>query len=289
MGARLGLAVALSALLVGCSPKALPVAAPVTAPLRVVTLMPSLAELAAEVLGDELERIVGVSEYTDYPPALKARASIGPYPHVNIEKITQLKPDLVLASKDGNSSVQVTQLQKLGFNVVVVETGSFDQILASMKTVARALGRESAGVTMAGALEAGLSRLAKSLPAGVKRPRVLLQLGSDPLISVGRGAFLNEALERVGAENVLSEMQVAYPKPSIEWVIKRDPEVIIVLALGEERKFFEDMARGWSRWEQLTAVKQKRVIVLHADGLLRPSSRLLEGLGMLKKAVDRGR
>ena len=67
------------------------------APQRIVTLAPSLGELAADLAGGNLGRIVGVSEYTDYPPTLKHVASIGPYSKVNLERVVALKPDLTSA------------------------------------------------------------------------------------------------------------------------------------------------------------------------------------------------
>src|SRR5579885_2742507 len=72
-------------------------------PARVVTLAPSLAEVAAALDPAHLERIVGVTEYTDFPPSLAKVESVGPYNRFNIEKVVSLKPDLVLATKDGNA------------------------------------------------------------------------------------------------------------------------------------------------------------------------------------------
>lgn len=258
-------------------------------PMRVVTLMPSLAELAAEVLGEHVERIVGVSEYTDYPPALKSRTSIGPYPRVNLEKIVGLRPDLILASKDGNSAIQVERLARMGLNVVTVETNTFDQIQASMRTVGAALGDPKIGEAMALRLQKGLDQLQKQRVGQSRRPRVLIQLGSDPLITIGKQAFLHQALEAVGAQNIFEDQESAYPKPTMEWVIKKNPELILVIALGDQSQVFEAMARAWSKWSDLAAVKNHQIVILKADALLRPSSRLLEGLALLKKAVDRVR
>src|SRR4051812_6042349 len=76
-------------------------------PARVVALAPSLAELAADLSGNQLEKIVGVSDYTDYPPRLEKTPSVGPYSRFNLEKVVALKPDLVLATLDGNPRDQV--------------------------------------------------------------------------------------------------------------------------------------------------------------------------------------
>src|SRR4051812_45152654 len=90
-------------------------------PKRIVTLAPSLGELASDLLGPELDRIVGVSEFTDYPPTLSKIPSIGPYVRINVEKVLSLKPDLVLGTVSGNSKEQVEQLIALGLHVLTVK------------------------------------------------------------------------------------------------------------------------------------------------------------------------
>lgn len=252
------------------------------APSRIVTLAPSLGELAADVAGDRLERIVGVSEYTDYPPSLKHVTSIGPYNHVNLELIASLKPDLVLATKDGNARDQIEHLRELGVPVVVVATENFSGVADSMKLVARAMGDATEGEHMAARFTEGLAKAAGK-PSG---RRVLLQLGDDPLIVAGKRAFLNDALTTVGAANLYGDLSEPYPRPSLEDAVSRDPDTILVLALGGDEAAFQRMAAAWARFPKLAAVKQKRVRVLRADALLRPSMRLLEGLSLLKAAIN---
>jgi iron complex transport system substrate-binding protein len=259
-------------------------------PERIVTLAPSLGELAADVAGEKLERIVGVSEYTDYPPGLKRAASVGPYNHVNLEIVVSLKPDLVLATRDGNAKDQVEHLRELGLSVIVVETESFAKVDESMKLVAAAMGNADAGAKMAAQFETGLARIrtrgAELAHAG--HHRVLLELGDQPLIVIGGKAFLNDALLAVGAENAYESLADAYPRPSIEDAAERNPDTILVLAMGEggvRDPVFQAMAARWKVFPSLAAVRQDRVSVLQADALLRPSMRLLEGLSLLGRAI----
>ena len=108
-------------------------------PVRIITLAPSLAELVCEFFGNG-DRIVGVSEYTDFPPELKKIKTIGPYSHVNLETVFALKPDLVLATLDGNSKDQIGHLRELGVPVIVVATETFPQIENSITLISTALG-----------------------------------------------------------------------------------------------------------------------------------------------------
>lgn len=260
-------------------------------PVRIVTLAPSLGELAADLSGEHLERIVGVSEFTDYPPALARVSSVGPYQRFNLEKVVALKPDLVLATTDGNSKDQVTHLQELGIRVLVINTSTLSEVESSMRLVGRAMGVPEDGEKMAARFAAGLRNFrSRAEHREAPKARVMLQLGEDPLIVAGKGSFLNEALELLGAQNIYGQGsgQEHYPRPAIEDVIHRDPDTILVLALGHDRAGTETsaaMASHWNRFATLSAVKAHRCQVLQADALLRPSLRLLEGLSLLEKAV----
>jgi iron complex transport system substrate-binding protein len=254
-------------------------------PMRIVTLAPSLGELAADLSGGELSRIVGVSEYTDYPPALAKVASIGQYSRFNLEKVVALKPDLVLATLDGNPKDQVLHLRELGLPVVVVATANLKDVEGSMRLVGQALGAAEDGRRMAERFTTGLGRIRLAGRRHFRAAQVLLQLGDDPLVVAGGGSFLQDSLEAVGARNVYGDADTHYPRPSLEDVVHRDPDVILVLELGQDTKAFEAMAARWSRFAQLRAVKTKRVGLLQGDAVLRPTLRLLEGLSQLEKAV----
>ena len=253
-------------------------------PKRIVTLAPSLSELAADVLGESLDRIVGVSEYSDYPPGLKKVPSVGPYHLFNLEKVVALKPDLVLATLDGNSKDQVQHLREVGLSVIVVSTQNISEIEESMKLVSTALGKPEVGPQMIGQLRAGLQRFRGR--ARLRSPvRVMLQLGDGPLIVVGRKSFLHSALETVGALNIYADADAHYPKPALEDVLSRNPDFILILALGENLVPFQFMADRWKQMSGLKAVKSHHVSVLKGDPLLRPSLRILEGLALLERSI----
>ncbi len=253
-------------------------------PKRIVTLAPSLGELAADLAGLEIERIVGVSEYTDYPPGLGKIASIGPYHRFNIEKVMVLEPDLVLATSDGNAKDQISHLRELGLPVVVVSTRTLKEVEDSITLVGRAMGAMAEARSMVERLGIGVARVRERAKSRPKR-KVALQIGDSPLVVVGRSSFLNEALETVGAVNVFGDMSAHYPRPSVEDAVRRDPDVIIVLALGKDLAEFQRMARRWERFPALKAIKNGEIKVLQGDPVLRPTLRLLEGLVMLEKAI----
>ena len=254
-------------------------------PMRIVTLVPSLGELAADILGsEEMGRIVGVSEYTDYPPALGRVKRVGNYTQLSLEGIVSLQPDLVLATHDGNAKDQINHLRELKIPVIVVNTETFEDIEKSVRLVASALGVEKEGDRMALQLHSGISHI-RELSAKLTKVRVILQLGGDPLVVVGKRTFLHEALEAVGGMNVYADSQASYPRPAIEDAVARNAEVIVVLVLGTDIAPFRKMAADWNQFPSMSAAKNKRVKLLRADQLLRPTMRLLEGLELLKKAI----
>lgn len=257
-------------------------------PVRIVTLAPSLGELAADLSGGDVSRIVGVSEYTDFPEALSKVESIGSYAKFNLEKVVSLKPDLVLGTLDGNSKDQVGRLREMGLPVVVVATSNLQQIEESMRLVGQAMDAAKTGDRMASKLKQSVDAIrARALKEAKIRgnPQVLLQIGDDPLVVVGKVSFLHEALGIVGARNSYGDLDARYPRPALEDVLKRDPDVILVLALGKDLAPFEKMAAKWGAYSKLKSVRSKNVRVLQGDAILRPTLRLIEGLSILERAI----
>lgn len=258
-------------------------------PQRIVTLAPSLGELAADLAGENLERIVGVSDFTDYPPALSKIKSVGSYSHFNLEAVVGLKPDLVVATHDGNAKDQVEHLRELHVPVVVVNTETFAQIDESVRILSQAMGEEKTGAALIARLNQGLERIGERKKARLKKgkpaPKVLIELDSSRLVVAGKSSFLNEALDRVGATNVYDDVASAYPRPTVEDAVRRDPDVIIVFGMGKRMENFEHAKKDWSRFPKMRAVQSGKVLVVNGDTILRPSLRILEGLTILEQAI----
>lgn len=258
-------------------------------PKRIVTLAPALGELAADILGTDLTPIVGVSEYTDYPVALKKVPEVGSYVRFNIEKVVALKPDLVLATLDGNSKDQIQHLRELKIPVVIISSMTLKDVSESIKLVANALGLPTQGKALSEKLEQGLadararaqSRRARDIPL----PRVVLEVGDDPLVVVGKGTFIHEVIETVGAENIFAGSPVHYPRPSLEQVMSVDPDLILLITMGDDPNYTKRLAGRWDRFPKLKAVAKHRVKIIDGNLIARPSLRLLQGLPMLEEAI----
>ena len=263
-------------------------------PVRIITLAPSLAETVVDLIGHaDIKRIVGVSETTDYPPALKQVPVVGFYQRFNLEKVMSLKPDLILATEAGNSKDQVLHLRELKLPVVIVSTETLQNFERSIRVIATVLGADSRGSQLISELHARLRLLAAEhsqkvgeITAGSGAPRVFLQLGDEPIVTAGGKTLLNELLSRVGIGNTYEDAGAAYPRPTVEDVIRRDPDQIIIFTMGsEDPALYEKMKKAWLRFPHLKAVKNGKVFIFNGDLILRPTLRFLDGLSRLENLV----
>src|SRR5262249_39334257 len=168
-----------------------------TAPRRIVTLAPNLTEIAFALgAGKEL---VGVSEYSDYPPEALALPRVGGL-DVSAEKVASLSPDLVLATPEGNAKGPVMALIAAGVPVLLVPGGSLDGVLEGIRLVAERLGRKEEGERLVRSLSKR-RQAARTLGASHARRPAILLVWPDPAQAAGGGTFVNDVLTESGARN----------------------------------------------------------------------------------------
>jgi len=123
----------------------------------------------------------------------------------------------------------------------------------------------------------------KSLP----RPRVFLQIGESPMVTVGKGSFADDLIRLAGGENIAGEERQMYPRFGIEEVLRRSPEVIIISTMNPKGDY-DRMISEWNRWKTISAVKQGRIYLIHSDLIDRPSPRMIDGLEEMARLIHRG-
>ena len=255
-------------------------AAPIV-PKRIVTLAPACAEVVAGLgLG---HAIVGVTEYTDWPPRVKTLPQVGSYVNVNVEGVTALRPDLVVATDDGNPPAALRRLERAGLRVVTLRLHDFGDIQRSILSLGAMTGRES----QARAAVAEMRRVATCVAdrtRSVARPRVLFAYQMAPIVSAGKGTFTNELLAMSGATSITSDVAQGYPRMSIESVVARAPEVIVVSSMDPAAD-----ARRWTewlkKWPPLPAVRNGRLHLIDSTNVDRPSQRIVYGLTLLARTI----
>ena len=251
-----------------------------TTPQRIVTLAPSCAEIVAALgLGDA---IVGVTEYTDWPARTKALPKVGSYVSLNVEAIVALRPDLVVATDDGNPPATLRRLERSGLRVVTLTLRDFAAIQRAILSLGSATGR----VPEARRAVAEMQRVAACVAARTrtaKRPRVLLAYQLAPVISAGRGTFTNELLSMAGADSITRDVAQEYPRMSAESIVARKPEVIIVSSMDPKAD-----AERWNAWLKrwpVPAARNGRVHLIDPTNVDRPSQRVVHGLTLLARTI----
>ncbi len=233
--------------------------------LRVVTLAPNITELAYAVgAGDD---VVGVSEYSDFPPSAKKLPVLTTLGKVNLEALLALKPDLVLIWKEGQWDPSFTLLPSFGVEVQSISTKSLKDIPLAMEQIGAITGHPLDGETAAKTFRTTYDHLKQTQPTRVSS--VFLEEFDSPLYTAGQASFLTEILSLCGAQNVFSEIQGESAPVSMESVMIKNPDVIIALKPAS--------IQLWQAWPSMKAVKQGRVFEIEPDTLARPGPRVLQG------------
>lgn len=243
-------------------------------PRRVVALAPNVAELVF-LLGRE-EVLKGVTQYSNEPEVARALPRVGSYVRLDIEKILALRPDLCLAVKDGNPLPVVERLMGLGIAVYVVDPKNLEEIMAMVAGLGELLGAEERAAEIVADMRQRLAGVAARVGAAKTRPGVFFQIDAAPIVSAGSRTFIDELITRAGGRN-LAAGGTAYPRFGWEEILGLAPEVVIVASMAGGHSVAELQA-GWQQWPQIPAVKNKRIHVVEADLVDRPSPRLLDGL-----------
>jgi len=252
-------------------------------PTRIVSLVPSVTE-SAFALGGEA-RIVGVSDFCDWPPAARAKPRVGGMVNPSLETLVALKPDLVVATDEGNREETFVQLQRLGIPVYIVHAHRISEMYDLIARVGALTGRRDA----VGPLVAGIQRRIDAVRAAVKArpaPRVLYVLWPDPLLVPGRDSHLTEMIELAGGRSITAAEPVSYVRFSIEAAVARAPEVIV---LADHSTGASTAGRAApEKWQALTsvpAIRAGRLYSVDLSVLHRYGPRVPEGLELLARMI----
>jgi len=251
------------------------------APMRVVSLAPSLTEIVFALgRGDWL---VGVTDFCDYPPEARSKPRIGGPMTPDLERVVRLRPDLVLATADGNPRETLAQFARLHIPVFAVKPEGYAGILGSAEAVGRALRAEREAAALVQDIQGRVAAIRRAV-AGRPRPRVLYLVWADPLIAAGPATYIHDLMEMAGGENVVRERSVPYPRLSWEEVVGAAPEVILVASHrdGPDRP---SIGEAWRGWQSVPAVRSGRIMAVPGDTIHRPGPRVVEGVERLARAI----
>jgi iron complex transport system substrate-binding protein len=249
-------------------------------PKRIISLAPSITECLFSL--HLVEEIIGVTTYCDYPQEARKKPKVGSLLTLDTEKIFALKPDLVLATMEGNQAAEVHRLRRLGLKVFVLSTvRQLDHVYRDLRIMGRLTGREEDAGGVISAIQLKIRETEQAIESIKKRPLCFLQLGYNPLITAGHSTLVHNLIDLAGGENLASEKK-GYVHYSLEEVVARDPAVILMIGMGETLQGYRAL---WDKFPQLTAKKTGKILNINPDLVDRASPRIADGLRSIAEAL----
>ncbi len=244
---------------------------------RVVSLIPATTELLFAIGAGTA--VVGRTSYCDYPAAAKAVPDLGDGIKPNLEAVIASRPDLVVLYNSGQNASVASRLGDLGVAAIRVNTDSLGSVPRLARMLGKLTGRDRAADSVAAVFDTALA--AATRHPFTPRPRVLLLVWEQPPMTIGRGSFLNDLLERAGGENLFSDVAASSGVVSIEAVAARDPDLIFTTAEGPSA------FASRPEWQVVPAVREKRFLHMSGSEFNRPSPRSPMAIRKLTARLNR--
>jgi iron complex transport system substrate-binding protein len=245
-------------------------------PHRVVCLMPSVTDTVYALgAGDD---VVGISDYTKYPAAALTKPSVGNLITPSIETILSLRPDLVIGVQPTGPMEATAELERAGIPIFLVSPHGIAGIMHSVETIGLALNRTQQADALVHSLQQRVDAV-KARTQSQPAPRIFMPVWYDPISTIGRNAFITEIVEAAGGRSVTDDLATEWPEISMEVVLERAPDALLLVRGGKMTlKVLQDRP-GWS---SMAAVKAKRVYYVD-DRINFPSPLAIDALEDLAK------
>ena len=252
-----------------------------SSPTRIISLAPSITEMIYFLgLGD---RLVGVTRFSYFPKEAQKKPKVGAYTDINVEKVITLNPDLVIATADGNRRGDVEMLEQAGIPVYVVNPRKVNQVLDTIERLGEVCGVTDRAKRLVGYLRERVARVVKTV-RNKGRPLALLIINVKPLMSVNQSTIHHNIIQLAGGKNIAGDQPITYPKLSMEEVIRRRPDVIIISSM-ERGGEFEKARKEWYQWPTLPAVQKGQVYLIDSDLIDRAAPRIVNGLEEMARLI----
>jgi len=250
---------------------------------RIISLSPHITELLfAAGAGD---RVVGVDDSSDYPPAVAGIARVGEPAALDVEGLLKLRPTLIVLWDSGTPPRAKAELERLHLQLYVTEQRRLDDIGTALIEFGRLAGTQAAAAQAAQNYRAELARLRTDY-AGRPRLSVFYQVWDRPLYTLAGGHVVNEVLSLCGADNVFAGLPTLAPAVDREAVLARDPDVILIGAIGAAG---ERQAGEWGQIPSLRAVRNHDVFTVDPSLVGRMAPRILQGVRDICGLLDTAR
>ena len=250
-------------------------------PQRIVSLSPNTTEILDGI--GAFDRVIGVSRYCVYPPAVKKLPRVGGWENSDIEKIVALRPDLVVLT-DAQAPFIVDKLQTFGLRSLAVPSRTLADVFAAIGSLGEATGNRQRAAELITRTHSALEQVrarTKILP----RRTVLLSVSRTPgslteLYVATEGSYLAELIEIAGGHSIAAPAKAGYGKISQEAILTLNPELIIDIVHGSKGMFSEDLQQVWNELPELRAVRERHIypvddnFIPHASQFVADTARL---------------
>lgn len=241
---------------------------------RVVSLAPSLTDSVLEL--GAAHRLVGVLDGGERPAAIGDLPSVGRYGQVNLERLLELQPDLILVWPGSVPEAQLQRLRDFGIALFIAEPHSLDELALQLAALGEAVGEAEAGQRLSARFREGMRRLAERYRRD-KPLKVFYQVWDRPLYTIGGRQVISDALRVCGAENLFDDLPQPAPQVSVEAVLARDPAVIVA---GSHAQL-----ELWRQWPALAATRRGQLYRIEDKNLERPSFAILAATEKLCRSL----
>lgn len=246
---------------------------------RIVSLAPSNTEILFAIgAGDS---VIGVTTYDDFPLDVLEIEKIGDFNGINLERVIELQPDLVVNYGDGITE-ETQRLVDAGITIVGFEPESIEEIIETINRIGILTGKsKEADALVQEMLNKEAELLAKI--EGLEKKKVFYEIWHEPLMAAGPGSFVDQLITLAGGTNIASDADSEYPQFDLEQLIERNPEVYLTANDLPEKT--ADSIKQRPGFENLDAVKNNQIYLLDGNILSRPGPRIIQALELLIEAI----
>jgi len=235
-------------------------------PKRIVSLSPNMTEMLYAI--GAFARVVGVSDYCTYPAEVKRLPSVGGWYNPTLEKLTAMRPDLVVLD-DAQAPFLQDKLRDLGMHLLIVPNHTVADVYTAIAMLGKATGQEATASKLEAATRADLARIAKRT-AALPRPTVIILVSRTPgtlrdLVTATSGSYLAELLEIAGGRSASPQDKRGYRKLSPEELLAINPDVILDFTHGSDSRLSGDPLAAWKDMPELRALRNRRIYAVGED------------------------
>ena len=253
---------------------------------RVITLSPHLTEIVDAAGG--ASQLVSVSAFSNYPESVKKLPITSDARSIDLEKMKQLKPDLIIYWRGGTPETQIESIQKIfahSAQIIFVEPKKLNDIATDIEKLGQLLGTSALAQKNAASFRSEVAQLKKKYHNAQKRKvRVFYQVWAQPLMTLNHDHLISDIIELCGGEQLFAKEKLLVATVSKEAVVKANPEIIFTAVDAKQMK------TDWTMWQsipQLAATQKKAFIEIDADTISRPSQRVLSGALKICSEIDK--